>query len=351
MSKVREEQEVTAGSDALAVSPVKFFETMHAYQRTAALKAAIELELFTAVGETTGSLSEISQRIKAPERGVRALCDFMVISGFLNKDLEESRLRYSLTPDSAAFLHKKSPAYVGCATVFLASPFATEAFRDLASLVRAGGPPPTDKRIDTENPAWVDFARGMAPVMYPVAEQTEKLVRTSSEIRVLDVAAGHGLFGIAIARQNARAQVVALDWPSVLTVTKENAEHFDVYDRYLLLAGNALEVPFGEGFDVVLAANLLHHWDRETIQVFLRKAHGALAANGRIIVVEFAPNNDRVSPPLPASFVMNMFANTPGGDAYTVSEHVDMLRNAGFSSCEVHPLLPTPQTAIVATKS
>jgi ubiquinone/menaquinone biosynthesis C-methylase UbiE len=344
------QQQVATESGAQAVSPVKFLETMHAYQRTAALKAAIDLELFTAVGETTGSLAEISQRIKAPERGVRALCDFMVISGFLNKDLKESRPRYSLTPDSAVFLHKRSPTYVGCATVFLASPFVTEAFRDLASVVRAGGPPPTDQRIDTENPAWVDFARGMAPVMYPVAEQTEKLVRTRSEMRVLDVAAGHGLFGIAIARQNTRAKIVALDWPSVLTVTKENAERFGVYDRYLLLAGNALEVPFGDGFDVALAANLLHQWDRETIQVFLKKAYGALAPGGRIVVVEFAPNDDRVSPPLPSSFVMNMFANTPGGDAYTVSEHVDMLRNAGFSSSEVHPLLPTPQTAIVGTK-
>ena len=348
MSTVREQDQTAAESEKQGASPVKFYETMHAYQRTAALKAAIDLELFTAVGETTGSLREISQRIKAPERGVRALCDFMVVSGFLNKDLEASR--YNLTPDSAVFLHKRSPAYVGCATVFLASPFVTEAFTDLASVVRAGGPFPADRRIDMENPAWVDFARGMAPVIYPVAEQTEKLVRTNSEMRVLDVAAGHGLFGIAIARQNTRARVVALDWPSVLTVTKENAEHYGVYDRYLLLAGNALEVSFGDGFDVVLAANLLHHWDRETIQVFLRKAHAALVPGGRIVVVEFAPNDDRVSPPLPASFAMNMFANTPGGDAYTASEHVDMLGKAGFASCAVHSLQPTPQTAIVATR-
>lgn len=350
MSTVRKEEQTgaEAGRQASA-SPVKFFETMHAYQRTAALKAAIDLELFTAVGETSGSLREISQRIAAPERGVRALCDFMVISGFLNKDPEQSR--YHLTPDSAMFLHQKSPTYVGGATLFLASPFVTEAFRNLASLVRAGGPSPEVKRMAMENAAWVDFARGMAPVIYPVAEQTEKLVRTNSEMRVLDVAAGHGLFGITIARQNPRAKIVALDWASVLTVAKENAERFGVYDRYSLLAGNALEVPFGDGFDVVIAANLLHHWDQETIQVFLKKAHAALAPGGRIVVVDFAPNDDRVSPPLPASFAMNMFANTPGGDAYTVKEHVAMLRNAGFSSCDVHSLQPTPQTAFVAKRS
>jgi ubiquinone/menaquinone biosynthesis C-methylase UbiE len=333
-----------------SVSPMKFFETMNAYQRTSALKAAIDLELFTAVGETKGTLDEISQRIKAPERGVRALCDFMVISGFLNKELGKSGPHYSLTPDSATFLHKESPSYVGGATMFMASPFVTDAFKDLASVVRAGGPP-ADERIDTENPGWVDFARGMASMIYPVAEQTEKLVRTRAETRVLDVAAGHGLFGIAIARQNANAKVVALDWPSVLTVASENARRFGVSDQYSLLAGDALKVPFGNGFDLVLAANLLHHWDRETILVFLKKAHAALTSTGRIVVVEFAPNDDRVSPPLPASFVMNMFANTPGGDAYTASELVDMLVKAGFSPCEVHALPLTPQTAIIATKS
>jgi ubiquinone/menaquinone biosynthesis C-methylase UbiE len=334
----------------VSVSPVKFFETMNAYQRTSALKAAIDLELFTAVGETKGGLDEISQRIKAPERGVRALCDFMVISGFLNKDLGKSGPRYSLTPDSATFLHKESPAYVGGATVFMASPFVTDAFKDLASVVRAGGPL-TDERIEKENPGWVDFARAMAPMIYPVAEQTEKLVRTCAETRVLDVAAGHGLFGIAIARQNANAKVVALDWPSVLAVASENARRLGVSDRYSLLAGDVLEVPFGNGFDLVLVPNLLHHWDRQAIQVFLKKAHAALAARGRIVVVEFAPNDDRVSPPVTAAFVMNMFALTQGGDAYTASELVGMLRNAGFSSCEVHALPPTPQTAIIATRS
>jgi len=333
-----------------SVSPVKFFETMNAFQRTSALKAAIDLELFTVVGETNGGLDEISQRIKAPERGVRMLCDFMVISGFLNKELERSGPRYSLTTDSATFLHKKSPAYVGGATTFLVSPFVVEAFRDLASVVRRGGPA-TAQRIETDNPGWVDFARGMAPMIYPIAEQTERLVRTSAEAKVLDVAAGHGLFGIAIARQNAKAKIVALDWPSVLTVASENAQRFGVSDQYSLLAGDALKVPFGDGFDLVLVPNLLHHWDREAIQVFLRKAHAALAANGRIIVVEFAPNDDRVSPPATAAFVMNMFALTQGGDAYTASELIEMLRNAGFSSCEVHALPPTPQTAIMATKS
>jgi SAM-dependent methyltransferase len=323
---------------------------MHAYQRTAALKAAIELDLFTAIGATSGTIPELGKRINASERGTRALCDFLVIMGFASKYLDETEVRYGLTPDSATFLDKASPNYIGLATSFLGSPFLTDAFKELAEVVRTGGPLPDRRHVNQELPLWIDFARGMAPIMYPVAEQVAKLLREKSKAKILDVAAGHGLFGIAVAKQNPKADIVALDFPSVLVVAKENAERFKVSDRYTLLAGDALEIPFEGGFDGVLVTNILHHWDRPTIETFLQKVYAALVPGGQIVVVEFAPNDDRVSPPIPASFVLNMLANTSGGDAYTLSEHLEMLRAAGFIECESYPLPPSPQTAIVATK-
>ena len=242
-------------------SPNRFFETMLAYQRTAALKAAIELDLFTAIGQTSGTIPELMARLRVPARGLRALCDFLVILGFLGKYLDETEACYSLTPESAMFLNKTSPRYIGSATIFIGAAFLTDAFRDLTSVIRAGGPLPAETYIDQELPLWVDFARGMAPMMYPVAEEAAKLLRVGSGAKILDIAAGHGLFGISAAKQNPGAEIVALDFPSVLAVASENAERFGVADRYTLLEGNALEVPFGTGFDAVLVMNLLHHWD------------------------------------------------------------------------------------------
>jgi ubiquinone/menaquinone biosynthesis C-methylase UbiE len=331
-------------------SPVLFFETMHAYQRSAALKTAIELELFTAIGETSGGVGALTERIGCPERGLRALCDFLVVIGFLNKYIDESGEYYSLTLDSAAFLHKKSPRYIGMAISFMAAPFLVEGFKDLTRVIREGGPPPDGHSVNQELPLWVDFARSMAPLMFSTAEQAAKLLSGNSEAKILDIAAGHGLFGIAVARANPKAKIVALDFPSVLTVARENVEHFGVADRVSYLEGDALVIPFGTGFDGVLVPNLLHHWDRQTNVDFLRKVHAALKPGGRVVVVEFAPNDDRVSPPIPASFVMNMLVSTPGGNAYTLSENLAMLEEAGFSSCESVKLLPTPETAIVGVK-
>jgi ubiquinone/menaquinone biosynthesis C-methylase UbiE len=216
-------------------------------------------------------------------------------------------------------------------------------------VIRAGGPV-TDRDLAQELPVWVDFARGMAPLLYLVAQETAKLVSLGSRSKVLDIAASHGLFGIHVARRNPGVEVVALDFPSVLTVAKENAERFGVSEHYSLLPGDALEVPFGADYDVVLISNLLHHWDSETIHVLLQKVHASLAVGGRVVIVEFVPNEDRVSPPIPAWFVMNMLANTKGGDVYTVSEFTQMLKSSGFTAPEIHALPPSAQTAIIASK-
>lgn len=347
MSTVETARSVNVQHGAYSVlTPQKFIETMQAYQRTAALKAAIELELFTAIGEGCTSVSSLAERTGASQRGLRILCDFLVTAGFLSK-VED---RYRMTGDTAVFLDKKSPAYLGSAVGYLGSPAVMGAYADLATVVRHGGPVVSAFPEDRNRSMWVDFARAMAPMVHLVAEEAEKILFTDSAIRVLDVAAGHGLFGITIAHHNPLARVVALDWPQVLEVARENAESAGVLDRYQLLPGDALEVAFGSDFDQILVPNLLHMWDRVTIVRLLRKAHAALSPAGRLALVEFVPNEDRVSPPVPASFAMYMLANTPGGNAYTFSEFRRMLEEAGFAECRMHSLGVTHHSLIVAEK-
>lgn len=323
----------------------QLFETLTAYQHTAALKAAIELDLFTAIGVGHNTVSSLASRINGSDRGVRILCDCLVVIGFLTK----GEGRYGLTADSSVFLDKKSHAYLGSAKNFLASPIMMEGFKDMATVVRLGRPLADHPFSGVEHPIWVEFARSMVPLLYLPAHETAKLLNNESEMKVLDVGAGHGLFGITIAQRNPRARIVALDFPSVLTVANENARRSGVSERYSLLPGNALEIDLGAGFDVVLVTNLLHSFDRASNELLLKKAHGALSPKGRVVVVEFAPNEDRVSPRVPALFALTMLGNN-AGDAYTVSEHQAMLNAAGFSDCQVHALAATPFTAIVAAK-
>lgn len=322
---------------------------MNAYQRTAALKAAIELDLFTAIGEGAHTAAALAQRCEASERGMRILCDYLVVIGFLTKDEN----RYGLTPDSAAFLDRRSPSYIATAATFLASPMLTEGFDDVAAVVRKGGTVISEEgSLEPEHPVWVESARAMAPLMTLPAELIAKLVGADSgqKWKVLDIAAGHGLFGIAIAKHNPNAEIVALDWPNVLEVAKENARAAGVADRYGVIPGSAFEVDYGTGYDLVLLTNFLHHFDPETCELLLRKVYAALETSGRAVSFEFVPNEDRVSPPVAASFSLMMLGTTPSGDAYTFAELDRMFRNTGFSRSELHPLPPTFQQVVISHK-
>src|SRR5918993_5569312 len=227
-------------------SPEQFFEAATSYQRSAALKAAVELELFTAVAEGNRDARSIAARCNASERGVRILSDFLVVTGFLTKDVDG----YGLTQDSALFLDKRSPAYMGGMLEFLHAPSLLAGFEDLAGAVRKGGTvAPGGGTVSVENPVWVKFARAMVPMAAPVAGQLPLIVGAKQEgkFKVLDIAAGHGLYGLAFARHNPEAEVVALDWPGVLEVAKEHAQRAGAAERYSTIEGDAFGAEFGGG--------------------------------------------------------------------------------------------------------
>lgn len=328
-------------------SPQLFMEVITAHQKTGALKAAIELGLFTAIGKTPATAAEIAARCECPERGIRILGDNLTIMGFL----EKADSRYSLTPSSAIFLDQNSPAYMGAAVKFLLSPALTEAFTDLASTIRRGRLSTSEQGSTApDHPAWIEFARTMGPMMRPAASGAADLVPLDAarDTRVLDVSASHGAYGIAFAQKNPRAHIVALDWEAVLAVTEENARKAGLENRFSKIVGDAFTVDLGRDYDVVLVPNFLHHFNIADCTRFLRRVHAALRPGGRVVIIEFVPNADRITPPPAAEFSLVMLGTTPEGDAYTFSEYQKMLNDAGFSDATQHPLPSSVQTAVIA---
>src|SRR4029077_8829482 len=197
---------------------------------------------------------------------------YLTILGFLRKHGD----RYELTDDSKAFLDRASPAYLGGAIRFMLSPEMKEYFQQLTGAVRRGGTTVSDEgTVSRDSPIGVEFARAMSPLMRMPAQLLAGLVGevTGRPLRVLDVAAGHGLYGITIAERHRQAHVTALDWPNVLAVAEENARKAGVADRYELRSGSALEVAWGGPYYVVLLTNFLHHFDVPTCEQLATKAH------------------------------------------------------------------------------
>jgi SAM-dependent methyltransferase len=333
-------------NNAAPPNPGLVFEMVNAHQRTAALKAAIELDVFRAVGEGPGDVASIARHCAASERGTRILCDFLVINGVLAK--EDGH--YKHTPSSAAFLDPRSPACMASVAQFLSNPQMNESYAHLADVVRSGRTVlPGSGSVEPENPVWVEFAEKMGPMMGPMAGPlgAVALEGRTGPMRVLDIAAGHGLFGIEIAKQNPQAHVTGLDWAPVLRVALENARKAGVQDRYDMLPGSAFEVDFQGPYDAVLLTNFLHHFDKPTCVGLLKKVRGALKPGGRAATLEFVPNEDRVSPPMPAAFSLIMLATTAAGDAYTLSELTAMYHEAGFGDVSGIPIPMSPHTVVL----
>jgi 2-polyprenyl-3-methyl-5-hydroxy-6-metoxy-1,4-benzoquinol methylase len=327
-------------------SPALIFDLLQAHQRTAALVAAIQLDLFRAVGEGPSDAAALAKRCSASVRGTRILCDYLTIMGVLEK--EDGLYRHS--PTSATFLDPRSPACVASIARFLGNPILQETDQHLADIVRNGRTSlPGQGSVEPDNPVWVEFAHSMAPMMAPVAGPLSAIALggLTGPVRVLDIAAGHGLFGIAAAKQNSEAQIVAQDWTAVLAVAKANAQKAGVADRYHLLPGSAFDVDYGGPYDVVLITNFLHHFDPPTCVGLLKKIHAALKPGGRAATLEFVPNEDRVSPPMAAAFSLTMLASTAAGDAYTFRELEAMYREGGFREITALPLPMSPHTVVM----
>jgi len=142
-------------------SPERVIDAFQAFHRTAAVKASVELDLFTAIGEGLDTVQALATRCQAAERGIRILCDYLVVIGFLRKESNH----YALGVDAATFLDRHSPAYFGSTVSYFACDLNQAAFAGLTAVVQRGGTAlPGDGVLAPEHPVWVEFARAMAPI-------------------------------------------------------------------------------------------------------------------------------------------------------------------------------------------
>ncbi len=333
-----------------APSPIgQLFDTLTAFHRSAALKAAVELDLFTAILGGAATPEAIAAKTGASARGVRILCDAMAVLGFLTRHDRG----YAVPDDYAPFVDSASPLYLGTSVRFLHDRTLIDGFDRLTDAVRRGGTAATEHdALEADNPMWVEFARAMATTAAVTAEILAILLQAESlgPTRVLDVAAGHGMFGIALAKRNPALEVTALDWPNVLAVAVENARAAGVGERLHLRPGDAFTADLGSDYDLVLVPNLIHHFDAAGTETLLRRIHAALKPGGRVVLVEFVPDEDRRGPATSVLFGLVMLAMTPGGDVYSFAECARMLAAAGFRNPTLHELTPSIQRAVVAVR-
>jgi len=310
------------------------------------LEAAVNWRVFDLLDQGPQTVGELAAQSGTSERGLTAILNALVGLEFLTRRGE----RYALTPESAAFLVSTKPAYHGAFFRHMARQVLPH-WLQLTESVRTGRPVVAANDEGEGQKFFAEFVEGLFPVSYKAAQVLGEhlgIPKAAAPLSVLDLAAGSGVWGIALAHQSPHVTIHAVDWPAVLEVTRTVAQRHGVGSRLRLVAGDLLEADFGAGHQVAILGHILHSEGRERSRQLLRKTFAALAPGGTIVISEFLPNDDRTGPPTPLFFAVNMLLHTTAGDAFTFAEIAEWLREAGFANPRLLEA-PAPSPLVLAT--
>jgi len=326
--------------DRSGVLPEELLDQIRGFWPSRALLTALELDIFTAVGNG-GSAAEIASRLDTDPRATEMLLNVLVSFELLSKGNgtfrnEPTAVRYFCagSPDNAqpGLLHQ----------VHL-----WDSWSKLTECVRTGGPASLTRR-ERDEKSTRDFIAAMERNSRERSAQLVHAVGTEFT-RMLDLGGGSGAYSIAFAKANPHAQFELLDVPSVVPLTQQYVQCAGLESRIRTRAGDMLTDEFGEGYNLVLLSAIAHMFSPEENRSLLARIYRALSPNGRFVLQDFILNSDKTSPKFGALFSLNMLVNTRGGADYSEPEYREWLSSAGFREVRRVPM-PGPSDLIIATK-
>jgi 3-hydroxy-5-methyl-1-naphthoate 3-O-methyltransferase len=331
-----------------AVTPERIIQLAWGYVPPLVLEAAIHHRIFDLLDGGAKTVSEIQKETGASERGLSAVMHALVGLNFLEKDKQG---HFSLTPESSTFLVSTKSSFQG-GLLRHGSEQLIPKWLHLNKIVMTGEP---ETAVNKEAPGgdfFQQFVNDIFPLSYPAAQVLSRHFNANGvapAVRVLDLAAGSGVWGIAMAQGSEKVSVTAVDWPEVIPVTRKTVSRFNLAGRFSFVEGDLLQVDFGSGHNLATLGHILHSEGRDRSQVLIKKAFQALAPGGTIAIAEFLVNADRTGPLNALFFAVNMLVNTDTGDTYSFEEISSWLEAAGFTDARKLDA-PGPSPLILATK-
>lgn len=329
------------------VTPERIMQMAWGYAPTLILEAAIRNKVFDTLDSGPKTVDEAAAATGASQRGLRSIMNALV--GF--ELLKKSGDRYELTPESATFLVSTKPSYQG-GMIAHTSQQLIPAWLHLTEVVATGKPASSVNQSDGGEAFFQELVSNIFPMSYGAATALGRHLafgQSGDPVRLLDLGAGSGVWGIAVAQSSPRVTITAVDWPGVLPIAQKTAAKFGLADRYSVIPGDLGTVDFGHGYNVITIGHILHSEGVERSKKLLRKCFDALAPGGTIAVQEFLVNPERTGPPIGLIFAVNMLVNTDSGDTWSFEEIAGWLKEAGFTNPRQLEA-PGPSPLILATK-
>ena len=328
-------------------TPERLMQLAWSFAPPLAIEAALRNRVFDVLNSGPKTLQQISVETGASTRGLAAVMNLLVSLNLLEKTGDT----YQLTAESAAFLVSSQPGYRGGMFRHVSTDLLPR-FMSLTEIVTTGKPVSDVSDASQGQEFFTQLVEDIFPMSYQAAlvlARELKLDTVQQPVSVLDIAAGSGVWGIAIAQSSPNIRITAVDWPNVLPVTKKIAARFGLEDRLTVVPGDILEADFGSGHRVATLGHILHSEGAERSRALLKKTFAALASGGTIAIAEFLVNNDRTGPVPATIFGVNMLVHTKNGDVFSFEEISKWLTECGFRNPRTLEA-PAPSPLILAEK-
>ena len=328
------------------VTPERLMQFAFGYAPPIMISTAVELGVFDALETGPKTVAELAKATGASERGLKMLMNGLAGFEFLAKDGD----RYSLTPESATYLVSSTPPYFGGLFRSLCAR-QLPGWLHLADAVRAGRPALDGIEASRGEEFFKELVPSLFSVNYAPAQALARALTfpPGQTPRILDLAAGSGVWGIAAAQQHAQARVTAVDFEGVIPVTRKTVARLGLESRVDFISGDVLKADLGSGYTVAIIGHLLHGLGAKDSQDLIRRVAGALAPGGTIAIAEYLVKKDRTGPPFSLIFAVNMLVFTEKGDTFSFEEISGWLQEAGFQNARLLEA-PGPSPLILATK-
>jgi ubiquinone/menaquinone biosynthesis C-methylase UbiE len=326
--------------------PLKLMQILHSRWAVRTLRSGVELDVFSRLSEKAKTAQQLSAELNVPAAGLELLLNALTSMEFLEKSTANE---YKSTRVAQLYLNKKSNLYMG---EYVQDDTVEKAWDKLTDSLRAGKPVAQVNQDAKAEEFFPKLAANIFPMNYGTAHvlATELKVEQLPEgTRVLDVAAGSGVWSLPLAERNKNVHVEALDFPAVLEVTKEFAKRHGVDKQFSYISGNWSECELkADSYDIILLGHILHSEGKKRSEELLKECHRCLKSGGKIVIAEMISDNARKEAVSSQLFALNMFLLTEDGCVFTEQEMFDMLKAAGFKNAS-RPQLPQwgPESPIV----
>lgn len=309
----------------------EFRDAISAYRLPRVLLAALELDLFTTVGDRSWTVADLSKELKVSERGLSILCRNLAAAGVLQKKgpiYKNSRL-------GATALNANHRTYRGGYLSLIRTHWAD--WVRLLESVRSGRP------IDHDIPDDPDYRRQFTWAMHhrtiEIAPAIAAQVRLGRARTLLDLGGGPGTYAMAFLEKNPTLRATVCDREAALGVAKEIAGTHRAGRRLSYLPLDFSKEPIPGTYDVIWYSNVLHIYSREENQAIFRRAFAALTPGGRFIIQDaFLHDREGLHPAEASLFAVSMLLFTEKGNTYSVSETATWLKAAGFMGVKILPI-------------